>query len=294
MRYGPFAALLLLASCENPAPPAPVVVFAAGTEGGRLADVLVAASAETGLALDIRWGDSGELTERLVAKTGEPADLLVTDNVADIWHAADRGALRPIQSDAFEAQQDFLRDAERLWAAIGVSFHAIYHGPGVRPVTAGLDDLATPQFKGRVCLSSARLGINRSLISYLIEERGPRTAERLVRLWVRNLARPPFATQQALIEAVRGGECDYGVGGRGEDADGVVAFGIDPHFIDIEAVGIGRHARNADAAQAMVDWLLRHRVIEFRSMDERYPPAVHIAGYRDEEARLLAERAGYR
>ncbi len=294
MRYLPLVAALLLASCEQQAPTAPVVVFAAGEAGGRLAEVLEEVSTETGLTLDVRWGDSGDLTELLITKTGEPADILITDSVADIWLAADRGALRPIQSDAFDAQSASLSDPDRFWTAVGLSFHAIYHGPEVRPLTARLDDLAMPEFAGRVCLSSARLGINRSLIAYLIEEYDARTAERLVRLWVRNLARPPFATQEALIEAVRDGQCDYAIGGSTAEVEGVVPFLVEQYTVDIEAIGIGRHARNADAAQAAVDWLLRNRAVEFKSSDGRYPPAVHIAGYRDEEARLLAERAGYR
>ena len=286
--------MLLLAGCDNHVPATPVVVFATGEPGGPLADVLDEVAAATGLELEVRWGDSGELTDTLIAKTGGPADILITDNVADIWLAADRGALRPIQSAALDAQPGFLRDPERSWAAINVSFHAIYHAPGVRPVTNRLDDLAAPEFAGRVCLSSARLGINRALISYLIDERGLKPAERLVRLWVRNLARPPFATQEALLEAVRDGVCGYAIGGWTGNAPGVVAFPVEPHSIDIEAVGIGRHAQNAAAAQQMVDWLLENFAIDVKSQDERHPAPVHIAGYRDEEARLLAERAGYR
>lgn len=275
-------------------PPEPVVVFAAGDERGRLADLLEEVSARTGLILDVRWGDSGEIVAALVARTGEPADLVITDNVADIWLAANRGALRPIQSAALDAQHDFLSDPDEFWVALDVSFHVIYHGPGVRPVTARLEDLAMSGYAGRVCLSSATLGINRSLISYLIDERGEKAAERLVRLWVRNLARPPFATQAALLEALRDGQCDYGLGGSAENADGVVAFPVEQNSVDVEAVGIGRHARNPEAAQATVDWLLRNRIVEFRSEDLRAPPALSIAGYRDEEARLLAERVGYR
>lgn len=289
MRVLALVAALLLASCDKQVPVSPVLVFAAGQDRGHIANVLEEVATGTGYALDIRWGDSGEILEMLGRKRLEPADIVITDSVADIWRAAERGALRPIQSRAFDAQQDLLSDPDRFWMAISVSFHAIFHGPGVRPVTVRLDDLA-----GRVCLSSARLGVNRSLISFLIEERGEKAAERLVRLWVRNLARPPFATQTRLLDAVRDGHCDYGLGGSAGEVEGVTPYLVDQYSIDIEAAGIGRHARNPDAAQAIVDWLLRNRPIDLRSKVPPHPGAVYVAGYRDEEARLLAERAGYR
>ena len=246
------------------------------------------------MAVEIRWGDSGELTSQLIANTGEPADILITDNVADIWRAADRGALRPLLSDAVAAHADFLKDPDGFWAAVDVSFHAIYHASGARPRTVRLDDLATPGFTGRICLSTARIGSNRSLISFLIQERGVKDAERLFRLLVRNLARPPFASHAAMLEAVREGECDYAIGIWRRTPEGVTPLSLAPPTVDIDAIGVGRHARNADAAQAVVDWLLENRFVGIRRKIERYPPAVYTAGYHDEEARLLAERAGYR
>ena len=159
-----------------------------------------------------------------------------------------------------------------------------------------MHDLGNPGYAGRICISSSQHPANRSLIAYLIEAEGVREAERLVRRWVRNLAQPPFASEKKLLEAVRVGDCEYGIaswGGSGLAA-GMTAFVSQPQTLDVTAIGINRHAARAGAAQQLVDWLLRKWAMRFQRADDYSPPPVHIAGRRDEEARLLAERAGYR
>ena len=290
------AALVFLVACGSEPPPSPVQLIASSEVENPLAGYLDAFTRETGIPVDVSWGQSAEHADRLISKSGEPVDVIVTDNVADIWRAADRGALRPIESAALETQPPCLRDPDNYWGALGARSHAVYHHPGVRPNVVSVHDLGNAGFAGRVCLSSSRLPVNRSLIAYLIEAEGARDAERLVRRWTRNLAQPPFESEQELLDALREGLCDYGIASRDESgiAPGVTALVSQPQTLDITAIGVNRHAANAETAQVLVDWLLRETVVRFQPAEGSLPPPVHIAGWRDEEARRLAERAGYR
>lgn len=289
-------AFVLLAACGSVPPPPPVQVLASTAVEDPLTGHLEAFTRETGIPVDVSWGNSSEHADRLIGKSGEPVDVIVTDNAADIWRAADRGALRPIESAALEAQPAYLRDPDKYWGALGVRFHAIYHHNDVRPVVASVHDLGNAGYAGRICVSSSRLPANRSLVAYLIEADGVRETERLVRRWIRNLAQPPFDSEEQLREAVSDGVCDYGIASwnGSESAAGVAAFVSQPRTLEITAIGVNRHAVHADAAQRLVDWLLRERAVEFQVADGDLPPPVRIAGWRDEEARLLADRAGYR
>ena len=290
------AALVLLAACGTEPPPPPIQLLASTAVEDPLAGHLEAFTRETGIPVDVTWGNSTEHADRLISKSGKPVDVIVTDNAADIWRAADRGALRPIESPALDAQPPYLRDPDDFWGALGVRFHAIYHHNDVRPVVASVHDLGDAGYAGRICVSSSRLPANRSLIAYLIEAEGVREAERLVRRWVRNLAQPPFESEKKLLEAVREGVCDYGIASWGVsgNATGVTAFPSQPQTLDITAIGVNRHAAQAEAAQRLVDWLLRERAMRVERMDDYSPPPVNVAGWRDEEVRLLVERAGYR
>jgi len=262
----------------------------------QLAEYFADFTDETGVPVVVTWGNSAAQADRLIEKSGEPADVIVTDNVAAIWRAADHGALRPIASASLDAQPDYLRDPDAYWGALDVRFHAIFHHDNTRPLVSSVQDLGEPRFAGKVCLTSSSLPPNRALISYLAEAQGVREAERLVRRWVRNLAHPPFLSERELLEAVRDGTCAYGIGSWGArgKVPGVVPLLSEPRTADITAIGVNRHAAHAEAAQRLVDWLLRERAMRVQSAGEYVPAPVRIAGWRDEEARLLADRAGYR
>lgn len=281
-----------LVACEAGPPLPAVTVLATGEDGGPLADLLDEFTDDTGIPVAIQWGNSSANADRVIENSGAPADVLITDNVADIWRAADRGALRPIQSTAITAVHAAVKDPDSYWTAISTHLHIVVHGNDVRPLTATYDDLGTAEFAGRICLSSSSLPANRALIAYLIDERGVREAERLVRRWVRNLAQPPFSSKDEVLDAVRSGTCDYGVGVMSNDLEGLTSFTPAPHYFDVSAAGIGRHARQPESAQKLLDWLLRNSAVQFETQHE--PAPVWIAGSRDEDARLLAERAGYR
>lgn len=296
MRRLLLAGCACLAACGAEPPPPPVAVLASEHVEALLAGDFEEFTAATGIPVIVTWGDSAGHADRLIDKSGAPADVIVTDNVADIWRAADGGALRPIESSALAAQPAFLRDPDDYWAALQVRWHAVYHHEETAPPALDVRDLGRPEFAGSICLSSSRLPVNRSLLAYLVEADGLLETERLARRWVRNLAHPPFASEQELLEAVRDGTCTYGIASRGEGevAADLVAVVSEPWTLEIAAIGVNRHAAHPDAAQGLVDWLLRHRAVWTQPADMPPPPAAHIAGWRDDEVRLLAERAGYR
>jgi len=287
------AVLLVLVACggaKEPQGPT-IVVFATGEEGDALTELLADFTADTGVPVSIKWGSSADNADRLIEKSGIPADVLITDNIADAWRVADSGAFRPVQSPAFGELHASLKDPDGYWAAIDVRTIVIAHRNDTRPLTASYDDLGTTPFMGRVCLSSSQRSINRSLIAFLIEEKGVKEAERLVRRWVKNLAMPPFASEEDMLNAMRAGDCGYGIASMADNLDGLTPFSPPPYYFDAGAVGVGRHAQQPESAHLLVDWLLRNRKFEFLTEDS--PPFIGTVGWRAEEARLLAERAGY-
>ncbi len=312
---GLVALLLLVVACEQDVEKPryeTVVVYADYDDQDYLARLFEAFRRETGIPVTVRSGDAGQLTDDVIANRGAPpADVLLTASVTDAWRAADEGALRPIGAANLADVAEFLRDPDDLWAAVRMSVMMIAVGEGVTVEEPPLSyaALGDPFYKGRICLSSSSLPANRALIAMLIADLGPKPAERLVRGWVRNLALPVFDTQKALVEALAAGTCTYGIvpsplieGGR---------ILPEPAYVDIEGVGIARHARQADSAQRLVNWLLSAEVQWQHAHDTRAHSSlanqpdepiaanisrknVGIAGWQDADAVLLAERAGYR
>jgi hypothetical protein len=75
------------------------------------------------------------------------------------------------------------------------------------------------------------------------------------------------------------------------DVEGISYFLPDEGYMDVDAIGITRHARQPESAQRLVEWLLDKKTVHV--VDGSGRRSVGIAGWRDEEARLLAERAAY-
>ena len=288
--------VLFLAGCggDTPGTPpsSPIVVYAPGESGSEIAALIDTFSSDTGLAVSVKWGSSAELTAAVIGKSGVPADVLITDNAADIWRAAEHGALRPLRSDALQAVPEALQDADAYWTAIDIARVRVIAAPGRTPPTIGsLADLAQTEFGGRLCMSKFSVGANRALLAMLIESHGLKPAERIVRGWMRNLARPPFDEQRELAAAVDSAECELAIVTTDRqfetDAD---MLSLQPGYFDIFAIGVGRHAANPESAQRFVDWVVAR--LNWRDSARLAPAAT--AGYNDEAARLLAERVGYR
>ncbi len=285
---------LALVACSEQQSGPPVVVFAAGEPGGWLEALLDRCVEHSGTQLDVRWGDSTELTNEVISKSGTAADILITDNAADIWRAADEGALRPIASPAFDRQNSAVKDDERYWAALASYSWALLYSdsaPGERQ-SLDLDGLATPLLEDRLCMVSSSYPEYRALLAHLIAERGSLAAERLVRLWTHNFASGPHDSETALYDAMSNAGCHYGVVRVRAAAHGAHPPLLEPRYIDVAAIGVGRHAQNAEAAQDLVDWLLENN--EVPVFDAAGHQSASVTGRLAEEARLLAERAGYR
>lgn len=290
-RIAPLLCALLLGCGAPEPPPEPLVIYAAVEDGERLTAMLDDFAAATGIPVDVRPGASTDHVDAMIAKTGDPADVLITDDVVEIWRAADRGALRPIRSAALSEHHASLRDPDALWFVHEIRPLAVARSDDAEPWLVNFAELGTPSFAGRLCLSAPELVANRMLLANLIERMGNREAERLVRRWVRNLAQPPYAEEALLREAIRSGACDYGIVSNAHTVVGDWE-NLAPQAYAATALGVGRHAASPEAAQALADWVLRDASVRIPS-DADLPHA-GIAGWRDEEVRLLAERAGYR
>jgi len=293
MKRAAIIAILALAACDSGPRPEPLVVYAYGNESTARTKVFAAFTDATGIPVTFRYGDSKQLTNNVINDQGSPpADLLLTSNVADIWRAADHGALRPIHAEALAIVPDAFKDPDGSWVAFDVYRAVIGQTTRIKDGRADdYADLSHPQVQGEVCLSSSRLPINRAVIALLMADKGKKEAERIVRGWVRNLALPPFETEAKLVAALQSGTCGYGVFSDTLSSEGITRIGPSPLYYNVAGLGVARHARYPEAAQTLVAWLIK------RGTMAEHDHAGHDSaevGWRDEDAALLAERAAYR
>jgi iron(III) transport system substrate-binding protein len=295
MRFiGVTLVFLLMAGCSETSPPAgpALIVYASEDDPANLLPMFTQFTAATGIPIDAQWGDSGSNANAVIAKQGASADVLISSAIADIVRAADKGALRPISSESLAGVRRELKDPDSLWVSLSLRSTVIAFSPDSDElISDDYEELGLASNLGRLCLSSIKNSVNQSLIAWLIDEHGLKPAERVVRGWVRNLALPPFATEKELLAALLSGACQKGILSAPANSVGLRVSASAPEYFEVTAMGVGRHAHNPDRAQRLIDWLIVNKALE-----EFAGPSgknVDIAGRRNEEALLLAERVRF-
>src|SRR3990170_1191446 len=214
-RLGLLAALVLactVAGCAKQ--PSELVVYSARNEQ-LIKPIFDRYSAETGQKIRFVTDDAGPLIERLNAEgANSQADILMTVDAGELWHAADLGLFQATSSEVLKENiPESLRDPENRWFGFSIRARTIvYSTERVKPEE--LSDyaaLAGERWKGKLCLRTSKKVYNKSLVAMLIAEHGEPKAEEIVRGWVANLAAEPFSNDTLLMQAIAAGQCDVGL-----------------------------------------------------------------------------------
>lgn len=325
------AASLLCALAALPAAAETLVVYSARNEQ-LIKPVFDAYTRETGVEIKFATGDAAVLIERLAAEgRNSPADLLMTVDAGELWNAAERGLLQPVDSAVLGRNVPaHLRDPGNQWFGLSQRARTLaYNVKKVDPATLSTyEALAGPEWKGRLCLRTSKKVYNQSLVATMIAARGEPAAERIVRGWVANLATDVFANDTQLLEAIAAGQCDVGIvnsyyyGRIVKDRPDfpVKLFwanqGAGGVHVNVSGAGVTRHSRHAAAATRFLEWLSAGEAQAFfAAVNMEYPanPAVKVdpvvqswgqfepslinmaeAGRLQPAAVRLMDRAGYR
>lgn len=250
-------------------------------------------SAETGQKIRFVTDDAGPLIERLNAEgANSQADILMTVDAGELWHAADLGLFQSVDSGVLKTNiPGSLRDPENRWFGFSIRARTIvYSTERVKPEE--LSDyaaLAGERWKGKLCLRTSKKVYNQSLVAMLIAEHGEPKAEEIVRGWVTNLAAEPFSNDTLLMQAIAAGQCDVGLVntyyfGRlvRENPDlPIKLFWADQAgngvHVNISGAGVTAHAPRAAEAKQFLEWLSQPEAQAlFAGLNLEYPanPAV--------------------
>ena len=286
---------------------------------------------ETGTKISFITDKAGPLLQRLKAEgKNTRADLLVTVDAGNLWHAAREGVLQPVESEVLKSNIPAnLRDPGNQW--FGLSLRArtiVYSTERVRPEELSTyEDLGNPKWKDRLVLRTSKKVYNQSLVAMLIAEHGEAETEKIVKSWVGNLATEPFSNDTKTMQSILAGQGDVGVVntyyfGRllKKDPDLKLALfwpnqetsGV---HVNISGAGVTRYAKNRDAAVKFLEWLSSAKAQNmFADANMEYPvnqevkthPYVAtwgefkanernlaLAGQLQEAAIKLMDRAGY-
>lgn len=170
---------------------------------------------ETGIKINRIEGNADQLIARMKSEGARsPADLFITADAGALWRAQQAGLFQPVRSEALEAQVPAnLREPAGNWYGFSRRARVVaYDGARVKPEEVDTyEELASPRFRGRLCVRSADNIYNLSLVGALIEAWGEPRTEEWARGIVANMARPPEGGDRDQIRAVGAGVCDVAI-----------------------------------------------------------------------------------
>ncbi|WP_300574572.1 extracellular solute-binding protein [Phenylobacterium sp.] len=344
--FAGLVAALSLAACSPATEPAADAAAAAGGEvnvySARHYDVdqklYEQFTGATGIKVNIIEGSAPQLIARMQSEgAASPADVFVAADAGALWRAQEAGLLAPVQSEALTtAIPENLREPEGRWFGFQRRARVVaYDASQVRPEEiASYEDIASPRFRGQLCVRSSDNIYNLSLVGALIEAWGPEKTAEWARGIVANLARQPEGGDRDQIRAVAAGVCQIALTNSyyyirmaaGDDAgDRAVTEKVKLAFpsldgqgahVNISGAGVTANAPHREAAIRLLEFLASPEAQTLVSQENgeypaspgvaapeptaayadftAHPMAVATYGPRQAEAQALMTAAGWR
>ncbi len=170
---------------------------------------------QTGIKVNILFAKKG-LIER-VKREGElsPADLVLTTDISRLMQLENDNLTQAVDSKVLtENIPSQYRDPEQQWFALTTRVRNIYSSSERVGPAANItyQDLASPEFKGKICTRSGKHPYNVSLVASVIAHQGEAAAKTWLEGVKANLARKPQGNDRAQVKAIKDGLCDYSLG----------------------------------------------------------------------------------
>jgi iron(III) transport system substrate-binding protein len=248
-------------------------------EPGLVQPLLDSFTAETGVRVNTVFVRDG-LPERLRAE-GErsPADVLMTVDSGNLLDLVEGGFTQPVNSSVLEeAIPVNLRGEDGRWFALSLRDRVLYVRKDLSLESFAYEELARPEWKGRVCIRSGQHPYNTSLIAAMIAHNGEAATESWLRGVKDNLARAAAGGDREVARDILGGICDIGIANayyvgamkNAAEGDEQRVWGeairvIRPVFsgvsgggthVNISGAAVATHAPNRDNAVRLLEYLV--------------------------------------
>ena len=243
-------------------------------------------SEETGISVEFLTGNDAELRERIAAEGEDTqADVYMTVDAGNLAIATEQDLFLSIDSAVLdEAVPEHLRDPDGNWFGLTERVRTIVYNPdALAPdeVPTTYEELADPEWDGRVCLRNSSNVYTQSLVAAMIANHGEERAREIVDGWADNAEILP--NDVIILESIAEGLCDVGITNHyylarllEEDGDFPVELlwanqddrGV---HVNISGAGVTKFADDPDLAQQFIEWLATDGQSAFVDGNHEYP-----------------------
>ena len=166
---------------------------------------------DSGIQVNVVFDDKG-LVERLKQEgRNSPADLIFTVDIGRLQDALEAGVTQAVDDETLNQNIPAqFRDPNGHWFGLTLRTRVLTTSKERIEESAikTYEDLADPQWQGKICSRSGKHVYNVALLASMIAHHGEAGAEQWLTGVKNNLARKPQGNDRAQVKAIKEGECD--------------------------------------------------------------------------------------
>lgn len=241
-----------------------------GRDEGLVQPLIDDFTAETGIEVEVRYGNSAEMGAQLLEEGNDtPADVFFSQEVGALGVLEQADLLSALPDETIELVDERYQPGDsNAWVGVtGRSRVIVYNPDLVDVVPEGVLDLTDEQYKGQVAWVPGNASFQSFITAFRVSE-----GEDAARQWLTDMAANDAQVYEGnndVLEAVNNGDVPMGLINHyywartlpelGDDlvAELIFPSGDDPGgLVNATAVGITNNGADNPAAQAFVDYLL--------------------------------------
>lgn len=268
------------------------LVVYSGRSEGLIGPILEQFSAETGIAVEVRYGGTAEMAATILEEgENSPADVYIGQDAGALGALAAAGRLAQLPSDIVERVPSTFKSTSDLWVGLSARARVLVYNPNnisEDELPASLLDLTQPEWAGRIgwAPSNASLQAHVTALRVLLGEDAARE-------WVTGIVNNnavAYENNGAVVQAVADGEVEVGLvnhyylyGFLADNPDFPVKNYFFPNgdvgaLINIAGAGVVNTSDQAGLGQRLLLYLLGNSAQEyFANETNEYPLVSTVA-----------------
>lgn len=262
----------------------------------------------TGIKINRIDGNADELIARMESEgANSPVDVFLTVDTVRLTRAKNLGLLQSIDSHVLEKHiPNYLQDSDNQWFAFSQRARILFYDKtDVTNPPQTYQDLAKPEYRGKVCIRSSSNVYTQNITAALVSHLGEEAIAAWARGVVENFARDPQGGDTDQLRGIASGECDIAMsntyyyaratrkGDKSMSAEELANIGwvfpnqnsIGAHM-NISGGGVAKNAPNWENAVRFLEYLASEQAQKYFSAGNDEYPAVPGIGLSKSVANL--------
>ena len=230
--------------------------------------------AESGIKLNIRYGDSAELAAQILEEgKNSPADLFLSQDAGSLGAVAAADLFTTLPDGVATSIPATYIAAKRQWVGVTGRARVFAYSPTLKTLPQSVTDLTSPAYKGILGIAPSNSSFQ-AFVTALINAEGEAAAEK----WLKGLKSNGvkiYAKNSGIVEAIDKGEIQIGLvnhyyiwevsEGLGREIkvkNGFFRAGDIGNLINVSGAGVLASSKKYSAAEDLINFLTSQKVQE--------------------------------